>query len=80
MMEKLKPVILLKPEEKQVYREQILNILKVIEKKVTSLNEKKDGKKDTRKRQANIDFFKFHQNKLSMLSEWLLSPSRKFSL
>jgi hypothetical protein len=53
--------------------------LKTIEKKVVSLNEKKDNKKDNKKRQANIDFFKYHQGRLSLLCEWLGSPSRRFS-
>lgn len=46
---------------------------------MTTLNEKKDSKKDNKKRQTNIEFFKFHISKLTMLSDWLLSPSRKFS-
>ena len=35
-------------------------------------------KKDNKKRQASIEFFKFHQNKLAMFAEWLLSPTRNF--
>jgi hypothetical protein len=46
---------------------------------VNALNEKKDNKKDNKKRQTNIEFFKYHQGKLSMFCEWLQSPSRKFS-
>lgn len=46
---------------------------------MNALNEKKDNKKDNKKRQTNIEFFKYHQGKLSMFCEWLQSPSRKFS-
>jgi hypothetical protein len=55
----------------------ILNVVKnVIEKKIANLFEKKDNKK----RQSSIEFFKYHQSKLAMFADWLLSPSRKFTV
>jgi len=39
-------------------------VLKNIDKKMAALYEKKDNKK----RQASIEFFKFHQNKLAMFA------------
>ena len=42
------------------------------------LIEKKDNK-NNKKRQTNIEFFKFHIAKLSMLNDWLMTPSKKFS-
>ena len=40
---------------------------------MTALNEK-----ISKKRQANIEYFKEHQGKLSMFVDWLQSPARKF--
>jgi hypothetical protein len=48
----------------------------VIEKKIANLHEKKDNKK----RQSSIEFFKFHQAKLATFADWLVSPSRKFTV
>jgi predicted hydrocarbon binding protein len=55
-----------------------LACLKTIEKKLSALTEKKDNK-NNKKRQTNIEFFKFHIGRLSMLADWLVSPSRKFN-
>ena len=73
-LEKIKPVAYITPEERVAYRDEIVGVIKQIEKKVTALNEKKDNKK----RQANIEFFKEHQTKLTMFADWLSSSSRKF--
>lgn len=57
-----------------MYREELVGVIKQIEKKITALNDKKDNKK----RQANIEFFKEHQAKLTMFVGWLSSSTKKF--
>lgn len=57
-----------------MYKQEIVGVIKQIEKKIAVLNEKKDNKK----RQTNIEFFKQHQAKLMMFVDWLSSTSRKF--
>lgn len=73
-MEKIKPVVYITEEERGIYREEIVGVIKQIEKKTNALNDKKDNKK----RQANIEFFKEHQAKLTMFADWLSSSTKKF--
>lgn len=51
-----------------------MTIIKQVDKKINNLYEKKDSKK----RQASIEYFKYHLSKLNTFVEWLMSPSRQF--